>query len=264
LILGVPVLALILWFFARTGSAAWLYCWGASTVFVLAVQFIAPTWLMPLFNKFTPLPEGELRNAILSYAESVKFSVRDIFVIDGSKRSSKANAFFTGFGKNKRIALFDTLLDQTSTEEIVSVVAHEIGHYKLRHIIQMMIVSTLQLGLLFFLLSLFVTDPQLASAFYIETPSIHTGLIFFAMLYEPVSFLLSLALNFLSRKNELQADRYAITTTPEREALVSSLKKLSLKSLSNLTPHPFYVALHYSHPPLVERIRKIRGIASGD
>jgi len=260
LLIGAPALAAILWFFQATGSSAWIYCWVFATVFSLLVQFIAPTWIMPLFNKFTPLPEGELKSAILSYAGSVKFSIKDVFVIDGSRRSTKANAFFTGFGKNKRIALFDTLLDQTTTPEVVSVVAHEIGHYKLKHIIKMMLIGVLQMGALFYLLSIFVRNRELAAAFYMKNVSVYAGLIFFALLYEPVSFLLGILMNMFSRKNEFEADQYAVKTTDNRENMINALKKLSLKSLSNLTPHPFYVFLHYSHPALMSRIRAIRGL----
>lgn len=258
-VLGGPLLALILFFFDRAGSSAWLWCWGVATAFSLAVQFIAPTWLMPLFNKFTPLEDGELKSALTKYADSVAFPLDDVFVIDGSKRSSKANAFFTGFGKHKRIALFDTLVEQQSPDELVAVLAHEIGHYKRKHILKSMVLSFLHTGLLFWLLSYFLSEPALFQAFRIEVPSIYAGLVFFGLLLKPVEMGLSLALHAFSRKNEFEADAFAAETTGQPEKLISALKKLSLESLSNLTPHPVYVLLHYSHPPVLQRIAALRG-----
>ncbi len=255
--LGVPLLMGILALFEYGGEFAWLYFWIVASVFILFIQFIAPTWIMPLFNKFTPLETGELKEAIISYAQSVKFSLRDIYVIDGSKRSSKSNAFFTGFGKNKRIALFDTLIQKHSTPELVSVLAHEIGHFKRKHIIQSLIISTLHIGLMFFLMSIFVTQPELFDAFFMENVSVYAGLLFFGMLFTPLEFILSIALNALSRKNEYEADRFAVETLKSSEPFVDALKKLSKDNLSHLTPHPFYVKMNYSHPPVVERIRAI-------
>jgi len=257
-ILGIPLLSAILWFFGAAGGSAWLYCWLFSTVFLLIVQFIAPTWIMPWFNKFTPLPDGELKAAISKYAESVRFAFKDVFVMDASKRSSKANAFFTGFGRNKRIALFDTLVQDQTVPEVVCILAHEIGHYKKNHVPAMMILSVAHTGFLFWLMSHFLNNRKLTEAFFVDEPSIYTGLLFFGMLYEPVSFLLSIATNVLSRRNELQADRFAVDTLGEPEHMASALKKLHVKNLSNLTPHPFFVFLNYSHPPLLQRIKAIR------
>lgn len=256
-VLGVPLLAGILAFFEFAGPLAWLYCWLAATAFILIVQFIAPTWIMPLFNKFRPLEDGELRKSILSYAETVDFTLSNIFVIDGSRRSSKSNAFFTGFGRNKRVALYDTLIARHTVPELVSVVAHEIGHYKRKHILQGMVIGVLHTGVLFYLLSIFVGDPELFRAFYMENASIYAGLIFFGMLLSPVEMLLSILMQMLSRRNEFQADAYAVSTTQRPEALADALTKLGMNNLSNLTPHPFFVFLYYSHPPLVERIRAI-------
>lgn len=261
-ILGIPLLAVVLWFFGHAGSLAWLYCWIAVTLFGLILQFIAPVWIMPLFNKFTPLPEGELKDRISDYANRVRFRFKDIFVMDGSKRSTKSNAFFTGFGKNRRIALFDTLIQDNTVPELVAVLAHEIGHYKKKHVFQGMILGILQTGIVFFLLSLFLRNRQLFDAFYMKDVSIYASLLFFGMLYEPLSFLLAIFFNAWSRKHETEADMYAAKTIENREEIVSALKKLSLKNLSNLTPHPFYVFLHYSHPPLLERIRSIRSAGS--
>ncbi len=257
-VLGLPLLIGILALFEYAGTLAWLYCWIAASVFILFVQFIAPTWIMPLFNKFTPLQDGELREAIVSYAKSVKFPLQGIYVMDGSKRSSKSNAFFTGFGKNKRIALFDTLIDKHTISELVAVLAHEIGHYKKKHIIQGLIISILHMGLMFFLLSIFVTQRGLFDAFFMENVSVYAGLLFFGMLFTPLEFILSLALNAISRKNEFEADRFAVETTKFSEPFVDALKKLSKDNLSHLTPHPFYVKMNYSHPPVVERIRAIK------
>jgi len=256
-ILGGAILALILSFFEAAGPAAWIYCWIASSLILIVLQFVAPIWIMPLFNKFTPLPDGELRKALNDYASKVHFTFKDLFVMDGSKRSTKANAFFTGFGKNKRIALFDTLVQEQTVPEVVGVLAHEVGHYKLHHIITGMIISLLQLGIMFFLFSLFLGNRLLFDAFGMEQISVYGALIFFGLLYEPVSFLLSIAMNAHSRHNEFAADRYSVQTAGDSHSLISALRKLSIKNLSNLTPHPFYVFLHYSHPPLMERVNAI-------
>ncbi len=260
-LLGGPLLAGVLAFFQYAGGMAWLYCWLATTVFTLFVQFIAPTWIMPLFNKFTPLEEGDLREAILSYAKSVKFSLQNLFVMDGSKRSSKSNAFFTGFGKNKRIALFDTLIEKHTVAELVAVLAHEIGHYKKKHILQGMIISILHMGVMFYLLSIFISSEGLSKAFYMENISIYAGLIFFGMLYSPLELILSIFMQIFSRKNEYEADRYAAETTKDPTSMIDALKKLSVHNLSNLTPHPLYVFFNYSHPPVLQRIQAIREVA---
>jgi STE24 endopeptidase len=212
---------------------------------------------MPLFNKFSPLPAGELREAILNYARSVDFPVKNVFVMDGSRRSSKSNAFFTGFGRNKRIALFDTLIDKHTVPELIAVLAHEIGHHKKKHILQGTIINIVHAGLLFFLLSIFLGSPGLYDAFYMAQPSIYSGLLFFGLLYTPLEMVLSVAMHVLSRKNEYEADRFAAETTHHPQEMVEALKKLHTGNLSNLTPHRFYVFLNYSHPPLLERVRAI-------
>jgi len=257
-LLGAPLLAGILSLFEYSGSYAWLYCWVIVTIVSLVIQFVAPTWIMPLFNKFTPLESGKLKEAILSYARSVNFPVKNVFVMDGSKRSSKSNAFFTGFGRNKRIALFDTLIEKHTVPELVAVLAHEIGHHKRKHILQGVIISILHTGVLFFLLSVFLGSPGLYQAFYMEQPSIYTGLLFFGLLYTPIELLLSMVMQMLSRRNEYEADRFAAETISEPQSLVDALKKLSASNLSNLAPHPFYVFLNYSHPPLLQRLRAIQ------
>jgi STE24 endopeptidase len=261
-LLGGPLLAGLLYFFQTLGSYAWIYAWIATTLFSLIVQFIAPTWIMPLFNKFVPLEAGELKEAILDYAKKSKFPLKGVFVMDGSKRSSKSNAFFTGFGKNKRIVLFDTLIKNHTVGELVSVLAHEVGHYKKRHIIKSMVISILHMGLVFYLLSIFLTHPGLFIAFQMENMSVYAGLIFFSMLYSPIEMILSLLMQIFSRKNEYEADAFAVKTTDDRENMITALKKLSLDNLSNLTPHPFYVFINYSHPPVLKRIEAIRSVVS--
>jgi len=257
-VLGGPLLAGILALFEYVGHSAWLYCWMVTALFALFIQFIAPTWIMPLFNKFIPLAEGELQQAILSLAEKVRFPLQGVYVMDGSKRSSKTNAFFTGFGKNKRIALFDTLIAKHTVSELVAVLAHEIGHYKKKHIIQGIVISILHMGVIFLLLSFFMNNRDLFDAFFMENASIYASLIFFGMLYTPVEFIISILLHLLSRKNEYEADRYAAETIARPEAMIDALKKLSLDNLSHLTPHPYYVWLNYSHPPVLERMKAIR------
>jgi len=256
--IGGPLLAAILWFFRATGPYGWVYAWIAVTAVMLGLQFFAPRYLMPLFNDFEPLEEGDLRDAILSYADAVDFPVDEVYVMDGSRRSNKANAFFTGFGANRRIVLFDTLVEQLEVDELLSVVAHEMGHYKLNHIPQRIGLSVVQTGVLFLLLSVFLQVEGLFTAFYVDQPAVYTGLLFFGLLYSPVDLLLSLPLNAWSRRHEFQADRFAVDTTSRSEALVSGLKRLAETNLSNLTPHPLTVRLEYSHPPLRERIDAIR------
>jgi STE24 endopeptidase len=257
IILGGPLLAGILAFFEYAGEAAWLYCWLVIIIYMIVIQFIAPAWIMPLFNKFTPLAEGELKTAIFSYARSIQFPLKNVFVMDGSKRSSKSNAFFTGFGKNKRIVLFDTLIAQHTVPELVAVLAHEMGHYRKKHIVQGMLISILQTGIMLYLLSFFISYQGLFDAFYMHQASVYAGLIFFGMLYSPIDFFISLAIQELSRKNEFQADKFSVETTHNPDAMIDALKKLSVHNLSNLLPHPFYVFLNYSHPPVLKRIEAI-------
>lgn len=259
LAIGGPILTGVLWFFEATGSMAWLYCWAAVTVVGLILQYVAPTWIMPLFNKFTPLEDGELKTSIVDLARRVGFPLREITVMDGSKRSSKSNAFFTGFGKNKRIALFDTLIRNHTVDELTAVVAHEIGHYKKLHIVKGMIVAFIHTGLMLYLLSIFIHERGLFEAFYVDQPSVYAGLVFFGMLFSPVELLLGIAMNVVSRRHEFEADRFAAESTGRPNALIDGLKKLSRDNLSNLTPHPAFVFVNYSHPPVLERIRALQG-----
>ncbi|MGM0737664.1 MAG: M48 family metallopeptidase [Bacteroidota bacterium] len=258
ILLGGPLLAGVIGIFEYLGAEAWIYAWIVVILFTLIVQFIAPTWIMPLFNKFTPLEDGELKQAILRYADKVSFPLKGIYKIDGSRRSSKSNAFFTGFGRNKRIALFDTLIENHTVRELVAVLAHEIGHYKKKHIPKNMIISFLHTGVMLWLLSLFIRMPGLHEAFFMEDISVYAGLLFFGLLYSPIEMILSVVMQIFSRKHEFEADRYAADTTGDPESMVSVLKKLSADNLSNLTPHPFHVFLNYSHPPVLQRIRAIR------
>jgi STE24 endopeptidase len=258
ILLGIPLLAGILAFFQYAGQFAWIWCWVLATVFMVFVQFAAATWIMPLFNKFEPIAEGELKSAVMAYAEKINFPLKNVYVMDGSKRSAKSNAFFTGFGKNRRIVLYDTLVKRHSVSEIVAVLAHEMGHYQLGHIPKMMAMGIIRTGVIFFLLSVCISYDGLFEAFYIEEKSIYAGLIFFGLLYSPVDFLTELFLNALSRKNENRADAFAVDTTGKSGDLIAALKKLSVDNLSNLTPHPFYTFLNYSHPPVLNRINSIR------
>ena len=215
---------------------------------MLGVQFIAPTWIMPLFNKFTPLETGELKSAILSYAGSINFPIENVYVMDGSRRSSKSNAFFTGFGKHRRIVLFDTSIQRHTTGELLAVLAHEMGHYKKKHILQTMVLGILQMGIMLYLLSIFISNQGLFDAFYMPQTSVYAGLIFFAMLYSPLEFFIGLFMQMLSRRNETAADRFSAETTHDPQAMVAALKKLSVHNLSNLMPHPFYVFLKLFSP----------------
>lgn len=261
-VLGGLLLAVVLLFFEWAGPLAWLWCWLAATAFMLTIQFVAPTWIMPIFNKFTALEDGELHDAIVNYTRSASFPLQGLFIVDGSRRSSKANAFFTGFGTNKRIGLFDTLVDDYSVPEVVAVVAHEVGHYKKQHIVKSMVLSVAHLGVMFWVLSFFLQQEALFTAFFVTEQSVYTGLLFFGLLFTPVELVLSVLLNVFSRKNEFEADEFSALTTADAESLVRALKKLSADNLSNLTPHPFDVFLHYSHPPVLERIRSLHKIDS--
>mgnify|MGYP003667505561 CR=1 FL=1 len=256
-IVGGGVLALIVWFYELTGKDFWLYAWGSVAVFSLFMNMFYSKLIVPLFNKQTPLEDGELKEAITKYATSVGFKLSNIFVIDGSKRSTKANAYFSGFGSQKRITLYDTLINDLETDEIVAVLAHEVGHYKRKHIIFNLGASILLTGFTLFILSLFINTPVLSEALGVSIPNFHIGLIAFGILYSPISEVTGLFMNYISRKFEYQADNYAKETFAS-DPLITSLKKLSKNSLSNLTPHPSYVFMHYSHPTLLQRIRNLK------
>ena len=255
-VLGLGILSLVIWFYQLVGENFWIYAWISVAVFSLFINMFHAKLIVPLFNKQSPLEDGELKSAIEKYAKNVGFTINNIFVIDGSKRSTKANAYFSGFGSQKRITLYDTLINDLDTDEIVAVLAHEVGHYKRKHIIFNLISSILLTGLTLFILSLFVNSPVLSEALGVSIPSFHIGLIAFGILYSPISEVTGLFMNYMSRKFEYQADNYAKETF-EGKALITSLKKLSKNSLSNLTPHPAYVFAHYSHPTLLERIKNL-------
>src|SRR5690554_3519986 len=255
-VLGGIILGAIIWFYQTTVENFLLYACEIITVFTVLMNLFYARFIVPLFNKQTPLEEGSLRLEIEKYASKVGFTLDKIFVIDGSKRSTKANAYFSGFGSEKRVTLYDTLINDLNEKEIVAVLAHEVGHYKRNHIIINLIVAILTTGFTLWLLSLFIGNPLLSEALNVSQPSFHIGLVAFGLLYSPISGITSLIMNYLSRKFEYQADDYAKNTfaaTP----LISGLKKLSKNSLSNLTPHPLYVFVHYSHPTLLQRFRNL-------
>lgn len=257
ILIGGLILALVIYFYKWAGTDFWWYAWALIAVFTVFLNLFYSKLIVPLFNKQTPLEDSSLKEKIESYARNVGFELEQIFVIDGSKRSTKANAYFSGFGKQKRIALFDTLVKDLEEDEIVAVLAHEVGHYKKKHIIFNLVASIISTGITLFVLSLFVNNPELSAAIGVSQPSFHAALISFGLLYSPISELTGLAMNHLSRKFEYQADDWARSTWNGSD-LISSLKKLSKHSLSNLTPHPAYVFMYYSHPPLVQRIRNLR------
>lgn len=256
LILGGGILSLIIWFYELTGANFWWYAWIIISLFSIFINMFYSRLIVPLFNKQYPLEKGSLRSKIETYAEQEGFNLENIFVIDGSKRSTKANAYFSGFGKEKRVTLYDTLIGDLEEEEIVGVLAHEIGHYKRNHIIINLSLSIVITGLTLWLLSLFIDNPLLSQALGVTQPSFHMGLVAFGLLYSPISQITSLAMNYLSRKFEYQADNFA-RETYRGDPLISGLKKLSKNNLSNLSPHPAYVFVHYSHPPLAKRIHNL-------
>ena len=259
LVLGGVLLALVVWFYTWAGTYFWLYAWGAVTLFSVFMAMFYSQLIVPLFNKRTPLQEGSLRDKIQAFAGKVGFKLDNIYVIDGSKRSTKANAYFTGLGPKKRVVLYDTLIDELTEEEIVAVLAHEVGHYKKRHTLRSMAVSVIQMGVLFWLFSLCVNNAALSEALGGDRAYFQLGLIAFAILYSPVNLILGTGMNVWSRSNEYEADAFAARYY-KGDYLVSGLKKISVKSLSNLTPHPLYEYIYYSHPSLLKRIDAIKRI----
>ncbi len=259
LIIGGGLGYLILWFYYKTTDMFWIYAWIITTAFLIFFVMFYSNLIVPLFNKQELLEDGELKEAIKQFADKVGFKLDNVYKIDGSKRSTKANAYFTGLGAKKRIVLYDTLIKELTTNEIVAVLAHEIGHYKRKHTLQGIVLSILQAGLTFFLISIFLKYPALSQALGVSQPNFHIGIIAFGVLYTPFSMIIGLAMNILSRKNEFQADNFA-NQNFEAEHLINALKKLSVNNLSNLTPHPVYVFFHYSHPTLLQRIKALRKI----
>lgn len=257
-IIGGGILSLIIWFYYATTNMFWIYGWISVSAFMIFMSMFYSLLIVPLFNKQTLLEDGELRDSIHDFSHKVGFKLKNIFKIDGSKRSTKANAYFSGLGPKKRIVLFDTLINDLKIKEIVAVLAHEIGHYKKKHTLIGMIISIIQTGLMFFILSLFIDNPALTKALGSDQTSFHLGLITFGILYSPLSFILGLIMNLISRKNEYQADKF-VKDKYEPAELGDALKKLSVKNLSNLTPHPTYVFFHYSHPTLLQRLSRLNG-----
>jgi STE24 endopeptidase len=256
LLVGIPVLGLITWFYYKTGKNFWLYAWGLITLFSVFINFFYSELIVPLFNKQTPLPEGSLRTQIETFAEKTGFKLKNIYIIDGSKRSTKANAYFSGFGPKKRIVLYDTLQKELTEEEIVAVLAHEIGHYKKKHVLVTLILSVLLTGFMLFLFSRVVNSPMLSEAMGSEKTSFQLGLVAFGILYSPLSLIIGMLSNYISRRNEFEADHF-VRDNFRPEALAEGLKKLSVRNLSNMMPHPAYVFFHYSHPPLLQRLEKL-------
>ncbi len=259
-LIGGFILALILWFFEWSGPKAWLYVWVAITLIQCIFMFLAPVLIMPLFNTFKALSDGELKTAIEDFAKKENFQIQGIFTMDGSRRSSKANAFFTGFGPFRRIVLFDTLIENHTTEELVAVLAHEIGHYKKKHLPKTLAVSFLSTGLILYFFSLMINNKNLFTAFQVKEVSIYASLVFMGILFSPISSLLSIFSNFMSRKHEYEADAYAAHAYKRPDQLISALKKLSVDSLSNLHPHRLKVFLEYSHPTVLNRIQALQKV----
>ena len=259
IVIGAPILSVILYFFETFPKEySWIYAWTLITIFSLVMQPIFNILIAPMFNKFTPMQEGPLLDKIKNYLQKVNFPVKKLEVMDGSKRSSHSNAYFSGLGKNKRIALFDTLLEQMDDDEIVAVIAHEVGHYKLKHIHSGIILSAIQSGIMFYILSLFLLDEMLFEAFYMENISVYASLLFFSTLYTPISMLVGFLFSYISRKNEFAADAFSAETSKLPDSLITGLKKMSKENLSNLTPHWLNVMLNYSHPPVIDRIIALR------
>ncbi|MEX2514262.1 MAG: M48 family metallopeptidase [Cyclobacteriaceae bacterium] len=256
ILLGGTLLFVFLWLILEIGRDFWWQFWMIASVFMVLVNLFYSSWILPLFNKLSPLEEGDLKTTIMNYAKSVNFSLDNVFIMDGSKRTSKANAFFSGFGKRKKVVLYDTLVEQHTPEELVAVLAHEIGHYKKGHIKLGMVTGVLQTGIILFILSLFVFSENISLALGGSQMAIHLNIIGFTMLFSPISLLLGIGMNILSRKHEYEADAFA-KSTYAGQPLAEALKTLSVKTLSHLNPHPLYVFVNYSHPPLLSRLEKL-------
>ena len=255
-LLGGTILYFLIQFYESAPDQFWLYAWLLIVAFMLLMNMFYTSLIMPLFNKLTPLPEGDLKNEVNKYAEKTGYDLSQVYVIDGSKRSNKANAFFSGFGSRKKVVLYDTLIKNHTTEELVAVLAHEVGHYKKKHIIQSLIMGILQTGIMLFVLQLFLKDAELAKALGVNQPSFHIGIVAFSFIFSPISQLTGIFSNIISRKNEYEADAYA-KKTYDGKPLQDALKKLSVDNLSNLQPHPWYEFFYYSHPTLLKRLKAL-------
>jgi STE24 endopeptidase len=259
--LGLPIIYLIALIYQNLESTFWLVGWLAVSAISLFMFIFGTRIFLPMFNKLKPLPEGELRSEVEAYCKSQGFPLSKLWEMDASKRSTKLNAFFSGMGKVKIIGLYDTLIEKLTTKETVAVLAHEVGHYKRKHVYTMFAFSNIQTLVIFSLMGWLLSNPNLSKALGSDTPSFHLSMIAFFMLFTPVSTLLGLINNSFSRHNEYQADQYSIDTYPgAREYMYSALKKLSVESLSNLNPHPVYVAVHYSHPPILDRLANLQKV----
>lgn len=258
LAIGGPLLILIAWIFNESGESFWILIWIVITLFSLFMNLFYSELIVPLFNKQKLLEEGELRDKIEKIALSAGFKLSNIYTIDGSKRSTRANAYFSGLGRKKRIVLYDTLSNDLTDNEITAVLSHEMGHYKRRHNLIFLAAGILQTGLMLYIFSLLSGNTGLTSALGGTTPSFHLSLLAFVLVYSPVSFLLSIIMNYISRRHEYEADKFAASIYSADE-LASALKKLSLKNLSNLNPHPRFVFFYYSHPPLLQRLKALEG-----
>lgn len=256
-LLGGILLITIFFIFKNFGKLAWLYAFLGVSIFMFIIQYLAPKIILPLFNKFIPISDSSLKQKIHNLAQKIGYKIQDIYIMDGSKRTTKANAFLTGFGKYKKIALFDNLMNTLSHQEIIAVLAHELAHFKLKHIFKQIILSLTNLAIFLITLQLFLHQPNISKALGIEYPSIHANLLAFSLIFTPLSFILGIMENFLSRKFEKQADMFALKFVKSQD-LISALKKLAQNNLSNLTPHPIYVFFFYSHPPLTKRIKYLQ------
>jgi len=255
-LIGGGLLAALIYLMDTIGPDFWIWFAVIACGFMMFMNMFYTSLILPLFNKLTPLQDGELKSAIEEFARKINFPITNIFVIDGSKRSNKANAFFSGIGKRKKIVLYDTLIANHTTDELVAVLAHEVGHYKKRHIIWSYVLSVVQIFFMLFVLSLMVFNENLSLALGGSQLAIHLNLLAFTILFSPISSVTGLFMNAYSRKNEFEADAYAKDTF-NGKALADALKKLSVDNLSNLHPHPAYVFFHYSHPPLLKRLERI-------
>lgn len=261
--LGLPVFALIQFILERWGADAWWIGWLATSLITIALTWLAPRWILPLFYQFKPLQNDTLKGAIQDLAQRCQFPVTEVLEVDGSRRSARANAFFTGMGRNKKIALYDTLVAQHPTDELVAVLAHEIGHYKLKHVVMSLAMAVFQSGVLFWILGYFLYHRELFAAFGITHLSVYASLVLFSLWLRPLNSVLGLVSLAISRRNEFAADAYASRVTGNPQAMISGLKRLARDNLTNLTPHPLYVALNYSHPPMRERVKAIRDLKIG-
>ena len=260
-LIGIPVLMALLWFFESFGGMAWVLAWVFLTIVQLILVYIAPSFIMPLFNKFESLEDGELKEKLEAYSLEHQFSFQGIYTMDGSKRSSKSNAYFTGFGNQRRIVLYDTLIEKHSADELLAILAHEMGHYKLQHIHKSLLISLVTSGFMLYLLSLFLNNVLLAQAFGMASVSIYTSLIFFGFLFQPIEAIIGILSHYMSRKHEFEADAFAVCTTGLPDAMISGLKRLSVDNLSNLEPHWLKVWVDYTHPPVIKRIEAIRALS---